>query len=48
MDPVKMVEDIQFFMTTGQHYQRAEAILQDLQRWVTDTLKECRNAADNQ
>ena len=47
MDPAKMVDDIDYFMTHGD-YERAQAILVDLQTWVTETLNQCRNAADNQ
>ena len=40
-----MVDDIDYFMAQGD-YQRAAAILTDLQVWVTDSLKQCQQATD--
>lgn len=45
MDPAKMVDDIDYFMAHGD-YQRATAILVDLQTWVTDSLNQCQQATD--
>ena len=40
-----MVDDIDYFMAQGD-YQRAQAILADLQTWVTETLNQCQQATD--
>ena len=45
MEPRAMVDDIDYFMAHGD-YQRAQAILTDLQAWVTDSLKQCQQATD--